>query len=406
MFNTAILELVIGLMFIFSLMAILVTQINTLITNALNLRAINLKESLQELVGDKILQAEILVHPLIKLVDPAEVEMVSLSVNEEMADIILKAPLTRVADIPSETFVEALSSILTVRAYGPLERAVRSMDESEYKRRILALLGDLQANPSDERLAALRQVITSTTAGSANPAPVLEAFSALQASFNEVRTRNAELMPLLIGISRIQTPPFREALQIILYSPQNFAEATTKLQKWFNDGMLRSSTMFREKLQKLSLIVACILVVLMNVDTLSITNELWNDQELRANIAAIARANTGTETSPVSAGDLINDAMVAQMTAQRLIALNVPLGWNYFPLTPDMTKDAATLGLPDPYENNNNLWNIWPGGNNPSWVTLLLAKLVGLAASAIAAAQGAPFWFDLLQKITGRSSSS
>ena len=71
-------------------------------------------------------------------------------------------------------------------------------------------------------------------------------------------------------------------------------------------------------------------------------------------------------------------------------------------LTPEMAQDAATLGLPDPYSDQNNLWNLWPGNGNPGWFSLLLAKLVGLAVSAIAAAQGAPFWFDLLAKFTSR----
>ena len=87
-----------------------------------------------------------------------------------------------------------------------------------------------------------------------------------------------------------------------------------------------------------------------------------------------------------------------------MFALNVPLGWNFVSLTPEMAQNAATLGLADPYGDTSNLWNLWPFSGNPSWLSLLIAKLVGLAASAIAAAQGAPFWFDLLQKLTNRRS--
>lgn len=411
MFNTAILELVIGLIFIFSLMAILVTQLNTLVTNARNMRAINLKESLIDLVGDKQLQAEILVHPLIKLVDPADLALMSLSLNDEMADLVLNARLTRVADISPNTFVEALVSILTVRAYGPLERAARAMEDSDAKRRILTLLSDLQATPSDERLAALRQAINGVTAGSTEPSPLAAAFGELQSAFTEVRTRNPELMPLLIGIARIRTPPFREALQVILYSVMTFPEALLKLQTWFSDGMQRSSSMFKEKLQKLSLIVACVMVMLMNVDTLSITQVLWEDPEFRASLAAAASAGvrsadiTGEPGESPLSSSLIDNALDAQATAQKLVALNVPMGWSYVPLTPQMAQDAAALGLPDPYADQSNLWNLWPGNGNPGWFTLLLAKLVGLAVSAIAAAQGAPFWFDLLQKFTSRRSS-
>jgi hypothetical protein len=409
MFDTAIIELLIGLVFIFSLMAILVTQVNTLITNARNWRAKNLKESLQDLVGDKQLQAEILVHPLIKLVDPEQIALMSLSVGDDMADSVLNARLTRVADIAPNTFVEAIVSILTVRAYGAIDRAARALPEEEPKRRILALLGDLQASPSDERLAALRQAIQGLA-----PSPavtvLLNAFNELQEGFAAIRTRNPELLPLLIGVSRIQTPPFREAMQVILYSVPDMPTAMLKLQAWFNDGMQRSSAMFREKLQKWSLVVASVLVVLMNVDTLSIAQNLWEDHDLRASLAASASANArypvavdpDTGEPEAISTDLIQDAIRAQQTAQKLVALNVPLGWSHVPLTPEMAQNAATVGLPDPYGDTNNLWNLAPWSGNPSWLSLLIAKLIGLAASAIAAAQGAPFWFDLLQKIAGR----
>lgn len=410
MFDTSILELVIGLLFIFSLMAILVTQINTLVTNALNLRAKNLKESLLNLVDDKRLQAEVLVHPLIKLVDPSQIAMMSLSVSDNMSDGVLNAPLTRVTDISPETFVEALASLLTVRAYGPLERSIKALGETDVKRRLLALLNDLQASPSDERLAALRQAVQAAAENAPTGSLLINAFNSLQDSFITVKSRDAALMPLLIGINTIGNPPFREAMQVILYSAQDLPSAMLKLQSWFNDGMNRSSSMFREKLQRLSLIVGCVLVVMMNVDTLSITQELWDDHDLRANLAASASANAhypatiNPETGEAEAisTDLINDALAAQRTAQQLVALSVPLGWNFVPLTPEMAQNAATLGLPDPYGDASNLWNLWPFSGNASWLSLLIAKLVGLAASAIAAAQGAPFWFDLLQKIASR----
>ncbi|GIK27901.1 MAG: hypothetical protein J5J04_02760 [Anaerolineae bacterium] len=413
MFNTAILELLIGLVFIYSLTAILVTQINTLLTNARNLRAQNLKEGLIEMVGDRTLQAEILVHPLIKLVDTSNLMMMSLSADVDTTDQILNAPLTRVADIPPETFVEALVSILTVRAFGPIEQAARALPHSEAKRRILGLLGDLQAEPSDERLAALRQAVNAMPELPGAPTLLRQRFDALQDVYTEVRSRNAPLIPLLIGISRIETPPFREAMQVVLYSANSLETAFDKLRAWFNDGMQRSSTLFREKLQRMSLIVACALVVLLNVDTLAITQDLWDDPALRASVAATARAAVNSDladdvdaASTPASSSVIDTVLDAQYTAQQLLRLDIPLGWSFLSLTPDMAENATALGLRDPYADSGNLWNLWPPNGNPRWFSLLVLKLIGLAVSAIAAAQGAPFWFDLLRKITSRSGSS
>ncbi|MBK9123938.1 MAG: hypothetical protein IPM16_12605 [Chloroflexi bacterium] len=306
-------------------------------------------------------------------------------------------------------------SILTVRAFGPVEQAARALPHSEAKRRILGLLGDLQADPSDERLAALRQAVNAMPELPGAPTLLRQRFDALQGAYAEVRSRNAQMIPLLIGMSRIETPPFREAMQVVLYSANSLEAAFDKLRAWFNDGMQRSSNLFREKLQRMSLIVGCALVVLLNVDTLAITQDLWDDPGLRASVAAAARAaansdladdadaaSTSTSTSP----GVIDTVLDAQRTAQQLLRLEIPLGWSFLPLTPDMADEAAALGLRDPHDDPGNLWNLWPPNGNPRWFSLLMLKLIGLAVSAIAAAQGAPFWFDLLRKITSRSSSS
>ena len=67
--NAAIIEVAIGLIFIFSLLSILVTQINNIIINILNLRADRLKEQLDVMLSDPVVRAKIMTHPLIRMVD-------------------------------------------------------------------------------------------------------------------------------------------------------------------------------------------------------------------------------------------------------------------------------------------------------------------------------------------------
>ena len=63
---------------------------------------------------------------------------------------------------------------------------------------------------------------------------------------------------------------------------------------------------------------------------------------------------------------------------------------------------GADLSVLDPLRDTRNLWNVLPGGN-PGWFGLLVEKLVGLLLTTIAVMQGAPFWFDLLRRATGRN---
>src|SRR5262245_31768216 len=111
---SSIVQVAIGMAFVFSLLSILVTQINTLILNVLNLRAKQLKEGLLKLVQDKELQAKLLGHPLIRMVDLT----VSMSepLTSEQADDIINSPETQVGYIPPTTFVEALIGLLTAQA--------------------------------------------------------------------------------------------------------------------------------------------------------------------------------------------------------------------------------------------------------------------------------------------------
>src|SRR5215510_7991548 len=100
---TSIIEVAIGMIFVFSLLSILASQINTLVMNFLNLRAKQLKEGLLTMVQDKELQAKILAHPLIRIVD-TQVSM-SESLTDEQADDIIQTDPTRVSYVPPKTFV-------------------------------------------------------------------------------------------------------------------------------------------------------------------------------------------------------------------------------------------------------------------------------------------------------------
>ncbi len=50
-----------------------------------------------------------------------------------------------------------------------------------------------------------------------------------------------------------------------------------------------------------------------------------------------------------------------------------------------------------------NLWLLDPA-NNPNWLGLIVRKLLGVVVTVIAIMQGAPFWFDLLQRLVRGSS--
>jgi hypothetical protein len=433
MFNTPIIEVAIGLIFIFSLLAILVTQINTFFTNILKLRAKQLRDALERLILDDRLQAEILVHPLINLVKKPE-QTASLEISPQMAEHVnsRKAELNNVTYIAPSTFVEALISTLLSRAggdvYRPIVDAVESIPDNMARQQIVSHLQNLRLDPTASRLDALEAAIIQTP----NNRALLEAFYPLKATLQAANYQNSELLPLLYGMAKIENPAFREALGIVLTTARSVDEARQKLENWFNDGMERASNLFARRMHFWSLAFAFVLALIFNVDTLYLGRSLWEDPELRQNVLIVARRTdermvtqpvapdargvtvpegvstpeVGFETRAQSAEEvgeqtldetldqLQNDADDIGTTVQKILELQLPIGWEYVEITPDLIALNQELGLPDPRTNSRNLYNLQRGD-----LGLILQKILGILATTIAAAQGAPFWFDLLNRI-------
>ena len=66
--------------------------------------------------------------------------------------------------------------------------------------------------------------------------------------------------------------------------------------------------------------------------------------------------------------------------------LQLPIGWEYTPITQELLATSQLAGLPDPRNNLRNTWNLVPG-NNPDWFTNLIRKIIGFAATMVAVAR-------------------
>lgn len=425
---SGILQLAVGLIFVYSLMAILVTQVNTMITRYFNLRAKNLRDSIQSLITDRRLLAEVLTHPLIKMVDAEKGGQLSLEVrdNSDATAIIDKAKLNRVDYIAPATFVESLVGLLMVRAEGAIQDILELLSDGELRRSVELQMRTIIAAPSDDKIDALGQTLAGAVLDEKQRKDADKFYHIVDKSFSGIRTRSADLMPLLMGVETINLPILREALRMVIFTANDAAEAVRKLEAWFDDGMNRASSLFRERLQRYSLIGAFALVVLLNVDTLAMVRSFWIDPSLREAVAVAAEdfiqtvpdedeqaaAPTPTPSvldpnaTPVPPEAATDEAAVEEFeqsvedvraTVDQLLRLNVPIGWTWQPADCTSTADDQIRLC----ESANNLWNFFDT-TNPDLFTLWLGKIVGLVVSAIAAAQGAPFWFDLLRKLTSR----
>lgn len=170
-------------------------------------------------------------------------------------------------------------------------------------------------------------------------------------------------------------PEASRALVILIdASARDITRVRLSIEAWFNTTMDRVSGWYKRRTQIILFAVGLAMAAALNVDTVEICNHLISDPALRSSLVATAQEyarndNTGGERSQaISAATATvstsGNADRVEQNLAKLHELGVPIGWSKAPQ--------------DPYH-----WFL---------------KIAGILASALAAALGAPFWFDVLNR--------
>jgi len=204
-------------------------------------------------------------------------------------------------------------------------------------------------------------------------------------------------------LSRSVTAILRQADGSILRADQLVATTRVNLESWFNDAMDRLSGTYKRKTQVTAFIIGLILALLLNVDSISVATSLWREPTLRQAIIAQAQSYTLPAASQGSTATVSPLQNILALETQ-LQALNIPFGWTFASfntaghqcsLLP--IKAGQIWGIPSRDSQAQPVClrfsNLPP--DSISW----LVKLLGMLMTAAAAAQGAPFWFDILGKL-------
>ncbi len=141
----------------------------------------------------------------------------------------------------------------------------------------------------------------------------------------------------------------------------------TTLENWFNSGMDRVSGWYKRSTQWILFGIATVVVISLNINTIKIANYLASN-ETAQNIAVQRATALAKDTTAVDMN--YKQAMAA------LDSMSLPLGWASGAASAYMT-DASDTGC----------WNCFWGPILGWFITILAAML------------GAPFWFDMLNKV-------
>ena len=175
-----------------------------------------------------------------------------------------------------------------------------------------------------------------------------------------------------------------------------------RLERWFGQEMDRLSGWYKRRTKWFLFFWGLGLAIVLNVDAMLIVRTLWNDNTLRN--VVVAQAEQAVSATPTTSSDasappttlpcpISSDDAQAGATAttvsdplecvaariDQLQALQLPIGWPGWPLDPAVYRgdDRRTPHSPG------------------DW----MLKAFGLLIIAGAATQGGPFWFDLLGKL-------
>ena len=175
--------------------------------------------------------------------------------------------------------------------------------------------------------------------------------------------------------------PTKKILAAVLKGTTTVEEEKKRIEHWFDDAMDGVSGWYKRKANAWLWVISAFVCVALNADTISVGKILWNDPTVRDAMSDAAKTYANHKVSENEAGAAtatpaaINDEL-SKVTKARdsLEKLPVPLGWCEEDCSPDDPRRPPTALYP------------------------LLLKFVGLLISVLAVSQGAPFWFDLLQK--------
>lgn len=410
---TAIIEVVVGVVFVIILLSIVVTEVNTLFARATKLRARNLRGAINSLIADPVIRAKVYTHPLIQLVK-ADAVAPSQRITRAEAEKIARRPIASVDFIEPATFVDVVLTTVKAesdqRLFGALINVVNGMPPGPERRGLRVMVQRVVRGGQDttELRNSLRYVQDRRYR-----AALADIVSQLDEEISRLGAGQTSHVALLAGVQQVEDGQLRNVLATVLSSAENMQEARGNLEGWFNSAMNRASAAYTAKMKVLSLIVALCFALLINIDTLHIAQTLWEDPTQRAQISdaatysvqsgalgdQIGEAEDEFRASDAEGDTQLEDAVESGTAIVNqlgdLEALSLPIGWSMQSLA-HLPADHHSRGDPS------NLWNYLPENNPDDWTGLLLTKLLGIAATVVAAAQGAPFWFGIVNKVVRR----
>lgn len=361
-----ILDIAIGISFVFVVLSVIASAVTEAISTVLSLRAVTLRRAIERLLKDQVMTQKLYCHPLID----------GLTSDDDSDP----------AYIPSELFARALVDVIA--AWDDTKDKVVPPEHWGMLKAIFLI-----------PWRALRRFVRNLWPRANAPTEVPEI---LITDLEQLRARFAKVQ----GID----PGVRAALNALLADERvkTHDDAIHRIAKWFDQTMEGVGGWYKRTVTLLIAVVAMGIAIGLNVDAFVVVDSLSKDAVLRQSVAtlvsssikeesddvktiqeSIAERKASLKATPEEAAQAEQDRKTGELLRKRVVglkhsldSLSVPMGWpagkEWF--CRDNGSEACDQRL------------------LPVTFSGWSRRLAGWIFTAIAMSLGAPFWFDLLNK--------
>jgi len=451
MYLQEILEVAVGLVFLWLVVSLAAMQFQEWIANLFKWRAKGLEDAIRSMLGGeqegRALTDLLYSHPLIA------------SLNSSSHKKPSYIPANKFALVLFDIVMTAGTEVLPVKhALEDVKAQVASLSNPDQKKlatedfeALLATAKQIAGTQlGDAAIDSLKMQIQNF--GEKNPdlRPAIEpALSKIDSYYQKLieeqrkiptaeQDKDLTLHQLRLGLLAMDSvyPNAKKALSTLLTGVEEYikegeqalAMGRKNVETWFNDSMDRLSGWYKRRAQLVAFLIGLVLALLLNVDTINVTITLWREPTLRQAIVAQAQAYvtekpqgiavTATPTVSPEAGAAPNASQPTSETPtpqspgktvaelqKELQALNIPFGWELTAFDTKgrvcafsaFDKSSQVFGFSSLDETGQLVCK--HVSNLPTDVGSWAAKIAGILITGAAAAQGAPFWFDILKKL-------
>jgi hypothetical protein len=179
-------------------------------------------------------------------------------------------------------------------------------------------------------------------------------------------------------------PTLASSLQALAANAgDDVATFRTFVENWYDDHMDRVSGWYKRHVAKITLLVGAILILLLNINTLTIGRALYTESTLAAAVSSVAAQSTPCPVSQDQQACLLN----LEGRLSSAAAAGLPVGWGTVPACSQAKARCGWLEQRGILSRH---------GGSAAHLALII---IGFLLTITAIVPGARFWFGLLSKI-------